>query len=308
MTSLDYDRRGSGPPLLLIHGIGSRWQVWTPILDLLSAHRDVIAVDLPGFGASPLWPPPTAGKDAAHPDTAHPDEAKPAKAQPDNGHPGTAHGDAAENRTVPGSVPHLADLVESFLDSLGLDTVDVGGSSMGGGIALELGRRGRAHAVTAFSPVGFWPVGGGRWGRFVVGAAHAGSTALASSLPRLMATRAGRTALCAVFYAHPGSLDPADCLADARALAGAPGFRSSRSAFRHLTPWSSVDPGALSRIPVTIAWGTRDVVLPYRNQALRTRTVLPAARHVPLPGCGHLPFPDAPRRCADLLLHPAGLR
>jgi pimeloyl-ACP methyl ester carboxylesterase len=280
MTSLAYDRRGSGPPLLLIHGIGSRWQVWTPILDLLSAHRDVIAVDLPGFGASPLWPPPAAGKDATHRDTA-------------------------EKRTVPGSVRHLTDLVELFLDSLGLDTVDAGGSSMGGGIALELGRRGRARTVTAFSPVGFWPAGGGRWGRFVVGAAHAGSTALASSLRRLMATRAGRTALCAVFYAHPGSLDPADCLADARALAGAPGFRASRSAFRHLTPWSSVDPGALSRIPITIAWGTRDVVLPYRNQALRARTVLPAARHVPLPGCGHLPFPDAPRRCADLLLHPA---
>jgi pimeloyl-ACP methyl ester carboxylesterase len=121
-------------------------------------------------------------------------------------------------------------------------------------------------------------------------------------LPRLMGSRAGRTALCSVFYAHPGRLDPAECVADARALAGAPGFSASRSAFRGLTPWT--DPGALPRIPVTIAWGTRDAVLPYRNQASRARAALPSARHVALPGCGHLPFPDAPQRCAELLFHP----
>ncbi len=296
MTSLAYDRRGSGPPLLLIHGIGSRWQVWTPILDLLTPHRDVIAIDLPGFGASPLWPSPTTPL-ASTP--AHPEHAQ----NNTPGHPEPIR-NSAPAHPEPGGVSHLADLVESFLDSLGLGTVEAGGSSMGGGIALELGRRGRAHAVTTFSPVGFWPPGGGRWGRFVVGAAHAACTTLAPQLPRLMAARATRTALCSAFYAHPAGLDPADCLADARALAGAPGFQSSRSAFRHLTPWSRADLGALPRIPVTIAWGTRDAVLPYRNQALRARTILPAARHVPLPGCGHLPFPDAPQRCADLLLHP----
>jgi pimeloyl-ACP methyl ester carboxylesterase len=265
MTSLTYDRRGSGPPLLLIHGIGSHWQVWEPILDRLAPHRDVIAIDLPGFGTSPLWPDPPAG-------------------------------------VLPGSPAHLADLVVSFLDTLGLDVVEIGGSSMGGGIALELGRRGRAAAVTAFSPVGFWPAGGGRWGRFVVGAARAGSSALDPLLPRLMASKAGRAALCAPFYAHPVRLDPGEAVSAARALTGAPGFASSRSAFRRFTPFSATDLGALERIPVTIAWGTRDAVLPYRHQARRARAVLPAARHVALPGCGHLPFPDDPVRCAGLLL------
>ncbi|AEV86413.1 abhydrolase [Actinoplanes sp. SE50] len=274
-----HDRRGSGAPLLLIHGLGSHWQVWLPLLPLLSPHRDVISVDLPGFGASPPWPP------AAVPGPVP----RPAPASPDG----------------PGSVRHLADQVEAFLDSLGLDTVEVGGSSMGGGIALELGRRGRARTVTAFSPIGFWPTGGGRWCRFIVTAARAGATALDPLLPRLMATPAGRAALCSIFYAHPGRLDRDESLAAARALAAAPGFAAARSAFRRLTPWAATDPGALPTIPVTIAWGTRDAVLPYRNQALRARTALPAARHVPLPGCGHLPFPDAPAHCADLLLHPA---
>ena len=52
-------RVGSGPPLVLIHGIGSRWQVWDPVLRRLAAERDVIALDLPGFGASPMPPPGT---------------------------------------------------------------------------------------------------------------------------------------------------------------------------------------------------------------------------------------------------------
>lgn len=52
-----FERRGDGPPLLLMHGIGHRWQGWEPVIDLLAAERDVIAIDLPGFGASPPLPP-----------------------------------------------------------------------------------------------------------------------------------------------------------------------------------------------------------------------------------------------------------
>lgn len=51
-----FERRGDGPPLLLMHGIGHRWQAWEPVMDLLAAEREVIAVDLPGFGASPPLP------------------------------------------------------------------------------------------------------------------------------------------------------------------------------------------------------------------------------------------------------------
>lgn len=52
---LSHARRGGGEPLVLIHGIGSQWQMWEPVLDRLAKERDVIAVDLPGFGrSSPL--------------------------------------------------------------------------------------------------------------------------------------------------------------------------------------------------------------------------------------------------------------
>jgi pimeloyl-ACP methyl ester carboxylesterase len=59
LVDLNHHRGGSGPTLVLIHGIGSRWQVWEPVLRRVASERDVIALDLPGFGASPMPPPGT---------------------------------------------------------------------------------------------------------------------------------------------------------------------------------------------------------------------------------------------------------
>ncbi len=46
-------RQGHGPPLLLIHGLGGSWRSWSPVLGALAAEREVIGVDLPGFGGTP---------------------------------------------------------------------------------------------------------------------------------------------------------------------------------------------------------------------------------------------------------------
>ena len=51
--TLNHVRRGSGSPLLLVHGLGAGWQSWAPIIEQLAEHREVIAVDLPGFGDTP---------------------------------------------------------------------------------------------------------------------------------------------------------------------------------------------------------------------------------------------------------------
>ncbi|GAA2615826.1 alpha/beta fold hydrolase [Paractinoplanes durhamensis] len=253
---MKYHRQGSGSPIVLIHGIGSRWQVWKPVLDRLAEWHDVIALDLPGFGESPF-------------------------------------------DGVPGSVPNLADRVAAFLGELGVDRPAFGGSSLGGGVALELARRGQARSVVAFSPVGFFGTAEAAWCRAVVTAARAGGSALRPALPRLFGTRAGRVALAGVFYGRPGALPPDECLADARALIAAPGFTAAR---RELGEWRLTDP--ITDVPLTIAWGDRDLVLPYR-QAGRARRLLPHARHVRLPGCGHLPFADDPQTCTRLLLEAA---
>ncbi len=61
-------KRGSGEPLLLIHGLGASTGVWSPVIDLLTGEREVTALDMPGFGAAPALPAgvePTAANLAA---------------------------------------------------------------------------------------------------------------------------------------------------------------------------------------------------------------------------------------------------
>jgi pimeloyl-ACP methyl ester carboxylesterase len=50
---LAYERCGTGPALVLLHTLGTDRRMWDPVLPLLAPHRTVVAVDMPGFGASP---------------------------------------------------------------------------------------------------------------------------------------------------------------------------------------------------------------------------------------------------------------
>jgi pimeloyl-ACP methyl ester carboxylesterase len=56
VRSLDHVRSGSGPPLLLAHGIGMSKRAFAAVVEPLAADFEVVAVDLPGFGASPPLP------------------------------------------------------------------------------------------------------------------------------------------------------------------------------------------------------------------------------------------------------------
>ena len=60
---LRYVRRGSGPPVVLLHGLASSIYTWKDVLPALAAAHDVIAVDLPGFGGSEV--PETPGGQGA---------------------------------------------------------------------------------------------------------------------------------------------------------------------------------------------------------------------------------------------------
>jgi len=60
VMGLAYERTGSGPPLMLLHGVGHRQQAWSAVVELLAPYRELILVDLPGHGESP--PLVTAGR------------------------------------------------------------------------------------------------------------------------------------------------------------------------------------------------------------------------------------------------------
>jgi pimeloyl-ACP methyl ester carboxylesterase len=45
---------GEGPPIVFVHGLGGSWQNWLEQLPVLARRHRVIAMDLPGFGYSPM--------------------------------------------------------------------------------------------------------------------------------------------------------------------------------------------------------------------------------------------------------------
>jgi 4,5:9,10-diseco-3-hydroxy-5,9,17-trioxoandrosta-1(10),2-diene-4-oate hydrolase len=47
---------GSGPPLVFVHGLAGSWPNWLEQLPVFAAERRVVAMDLPGFGHSPMPP------------------------------------------------------------------------------------------------------------------------------------------------------------------------------------------------------------------------------------------------------------
>ncbi|MFC9996452.1 alpha/beta fold hydrolase [Nocardia sp. NPDC127526] len=255
MTKLNYVRAGSGEPLVLVHGVGSRWQVWEPIVSTLAESFDVIAVDLPGFGGSEPLPHTT--------------------------------------------VSTLADALVDFLAEQGIERPHLGGNSMGGGIALDLAARGLARSVTAYSPIGFWDKPGRIWCQQALGRAKDLSKLLRPAVPGLLGTVAGRTTFMGLVLGKPWAVDARVAVDTVEALLAAEGFEPALASF---TDFRLPDRSAVADIPVTIAWGNRDILLTYATQARHAREVLPGARHVTLHGSGHTPFYDDPAGCARLLL------
>lgn len=257
---ISFERRGAGTPVVLVHGLGSRWQCFEPIIDRLAAQHEVIAVDLPGFGLTP----PLAG-------------------------------------VQPGPRGYAAWLTDWLADQ-GVDRPHVVGSSMGGGVALELGRAGIASGVTAFSPIGFYGTPGLRWTQALLTGLRVAARHGRPVLDRLVEHPAGRAVLLSNMFGRPTQVDPVAARLDLAGLAGGSAFPQARDSFADYRLEADDELGKLGDIPVTIAWGTRDVVLIHRSQSRQARRVLPFARHVDLPGSGHLPFSDDPDRCAGLIL------
>jgi pimeloyl-ACP methyl ester carboxylesterase len=53
---VNYVEMGEGSPILFVHGLSGAWQNWLETLPHFARTHRVIALDLPGFGASPMPP------------------------------------------------------------------------------------------------------------------------------------------------------------------------------------------------------------------------------------------------------------
>ena len=182
------------------------------------------------------------------------------------------------------------DAVEAFFAELGLERPHVAGNSMGGGIALELARRGAVRSATAISPVGFWTPRERAWCQGVLGFFGGMPRPARPVLRTLARTAAGREALFGIVFARPARLPGEEAVSLLDDLWASSAFAPTLAAF---SAYTFHDADELRPTPVTVAWGTRDRLLLFR-QAARARRALPWARHVTLGGLGHTPFSDDP--------------
>jgi pimeloyl-ACP methyl ester carboxylesterase len=195
------------------------------------------------------------------------------------------------------AITALRDELVAFFGQQGLDRPHVAGNSLGGRMALEAAAVGMARSATTLSPAGFWRGAAGfAYTRWLFGTVQKLSGSLGDRGPTMVTSTAGRAMLFGWIAAHPGRITPAAALGDLAA------FRTARPALRAVLDEASRFTASIpADVPVTVAWGSRDLVLlPY--QAKVARTSLPTARHVRLPGCGHVPMSDDPGLVAGVLL------
>ncbi len=195
------------------------------------------------------------------------------------------------------TITSYADAFEWFFAELGLTRPHVAGNSMGGAIALELARRRAVASVTAFSPAGFWTGPERRFCQLSLGALATTPAPARPALEAAARARAGRIALFSQTFGYPARLPAEEAVATLRDAWASPVLADALKAF---DSYRFERGEQLQSVPVTIAWGRRDRLLPYRLQAPRARKLLPTARHLTL-GAGHVPFYDDPAACAEAI-------
>jgi pimeloyl-ACP methyl ester carboxylesterase len=256
-------RQGSGPPLVLFHGILCSERAWRRVMPLLAPYHDTIAPTALGHrgGRHPIVRPTTMG--------------------------------------------HVFEDAERTLDELKIDQAHLAGNSLGGWVALELARRGRALSLSLFSPAGLWPAGG----------STQGTPRAVRVLERTMRdTRRGRPLLPVLGWSarfrrwamqanivHGERLTVNEFVDLADDLLGCVVGEDLLKTSEGL---GAVGPLAC---PVTLAWSGVDHILPLSSTGQAAREKLPDARFLVLDGVGHLAMFDAPERVARAILETTAL-
>lgn len=255
MISPSLYRAGEGEPVVLLHGFTGHWRHWKPVLADLVARYEVIAPTLAGHIGGPAYP----------------------------------SGIALEKMADAG------DSLERHLDELGVGTAHLVGNSMGGSLALELAKRGRARSVVAFSPGGGWdPTGpeAERIARFFTRQMRM-IRASRKQLPRVMRRPGARRLslrdimrhgeLVAPADAVDLSLDPLGCTVVSDVLAS---LRAGRAHLEDLE---------LVAAPTLIAWAELDRILPLATCSARFKREIANVEFRVLPRVGHVPMWDDTR-------------
>jgi pimeloyl-ACP methyl ester carboxylesterase len=199
--------------------------------------------------------------------------------------------------TRPG-VDAIVDVLCDQLDEAGIKTAHLVGNSLGGWVALELARRGRARSVLGISPAGTWRAR--RDLLRLLWMFRAGHTLLGSPRLSWMAhhTATQRVAL-GQMIARPGRVPEADIAGLFEDFTECALFAALVDGTARLHRLDELD---VALCPVTIAWAEKDRLIPYRRYGRPMHDVVRGAQFITLPGVGHVPMYDAPRLVARTTL------
>jgi pimeloyl-ACP methyl ester carboxylesterase len=201
------------------------------------------------------------------------------------------------------TIARLTDDAERLLDARELGRVHVAGNSMGGWIALELARRGRALTVCAFSPAGFWTPGMSdeTSASRVVRRTRRRVQVVRPVAPALLRFRILRRLAMRDVAEHGDRLTTAQTLEAARDTVHCV---AAKDLFKPFECVAALDP---LPCPITLAWSGDDRIVPPHVHGATARERLPQATYLLLPGVGHVPMIDDPRLCADTILTATGV-
>ena len=255
-------RAGEGEPVVLIHGFTATWRCWLPVLGDLVARFEVIAPTLHGHDGGAKLPP----------------------------------------RDTPYSIAQACDHFERHLDELEVDTAHMVGNSLGGALALELAKRGRARSVVGISPAGGLRPGDDRSAQQIIKVFTRMQTMTTRSidvLPRIVTRPRLRQLAFRDVMARGHMVPPAEALALARSSVTCDivddvyeVLRRGDAALHDLDKVT---------VPTLIVWGDRDRILPADRHAPRLREEIPGLEFRTLRGLGHTPMWDDPTLIATTI-------
>jgi pimeloyl-ACP methyl ester carboxylesterase len=216
----------------------------------------------------------------------------------------TLHGHDGGPPSPPGAetLAQATDHFESLLDGLGVGTAHLAGNSLGGALALELAKRGRARSVVAISPGGGWEEHDTREVERIIRLfkrTQRSARATVKHHETLLARPGFRKVGMRDIMAR-GHLVPAEeavllTRSSIRCAVVQDVFRTMRDGTGRVVDLDRV------KVPTLIAWGEKDRLLPMDRHASRFRDEIPGVQFRVMRGLGHTPMWDDAGQIAELI-------